>query len=354
MEFHTDFILEKKIADVSIELTDKCNLKCGYCFNESNPSNSTEIHFSKIKSIVDDLATMEELPTISLTGGEVFLRHDWEEIANYVSAKGFQVAFSSNGLLLDKKLIEKLLRINVKSIQISLDGMDNDSNSYRTQTYTETIINNIKLICNTRLHKKLNLRVTISEKNKDYLEPIVKFASENKIGISWGHLQHIGRARIKIKDKLDSENLGRIQGYLQELNKKYNMNYELPALGVGVDICHLISGQKPYAIRIDPKGDVYPCQGASTQPFIIGNVYKQSITSIIYGSVMKELVTLLTLRRKFMIRGNCKKCFYGMQCQGGCPGNSAEANDFFAAPKRMCVAWKSIIARQVAKTIKNT
>lgn len=181
-------------------------------------------------------------------------------------------------------MVEKLEELDngIDSIQVSLDGLNNTTNGLRTQTLTETIVENLNTLCESSLNPR-------------------------------------------------------------------GLNYEIPALGVGVDVCHLLSSKHPFAIRIDSSGDVYPCQDTTNSIFVIGNIYSDGIRTILQGQAMKELVILLMIRQKIMVRSNCKNCFIRNGCKGGCPGMADETGDFFSAPERFCKAWKLFVAQDLVR-----
>ena len=69
-----------------LELTYACNLDCVHCY--TIPQSKEGLSKDEICRILDELADMGTL-YLALTGGEIFLRPDFFEIATYAREKGF-------------------------------------------------------------------------------------------------------------------------------------------------------------------------------------------------------------------------------------------------------------------------
>ncbi len=108
---------------VTLCLTNKCNLKCTYCYEEYYDRNHKEFSTEEVFQLIDDLYRLGSR-YISLNGGEPLLRKDINEIVDKVIEKNMICHISTNGLLAGKNL--DVLK-KVDSIAISIDG-DKDSN----------------------------------------------------------------------------------------------------------------------------------------------------------------------------------------------------------------------------------
>jgi cyclic pyranopterin phosphate synthase len=118
-----------------ISLTDRCQLRCGYCMPaegiECQPREEI-ISFEEIIRLVDILKTEYRIEKIRLTGGEPLLRKDIvgliEMLAGCVDA---EIALTTNGQAL-APLAQELKRAGLQRINISLDSLD--AELYRTMT----------------------------------------------------------------------------------------------------------------------------------------------------------------------------------------------------------------------------
>ena len=85
--------------EVMIELTHHCNFRCGHCYipDFGAPDRlSTE----RVLALLDELAEMGTL-VLALSGGELFLRRDWETIARRARELDFDLHLFTNGALVD-------------------------------------------------------------------------------------------------------------------------------------------------------------------------------------------------------------------------------------------------------------
>ena len=102
-------------------LTNLCNLKCSFCFQEKK-----YIHGSMTTE--DWIAVIDQLPKyawVTLTGGEPFVFKDFEKIFRHLTDR-FKCNIISNGLLLNEKRIDMLLGCkNFKILSISVDDIGN-------------------------------------------------------------------------------------------------------------------------------------------------------------------------------------------------------------------------------------
>jgi MoaA/NifB/PqqE/SkfB family radical SAM enzyme len=113
-------LVDRKPLQCSFYVTDRCNLDCSYCteYDNAKPHPAladlkTWLH--KIRS----LGTMR----IALVGGEPLLHPDIVEIVRYCRELGFATSLTTNGFLLNRRLIEQLDAAGLEVMQISVDRM---------------------------------------------------------------------------------------------------------------------------------------------------------------------------------------------------------------------------------------
>ena len=111
-----------------LHLTNKCNLHCPHCYMHSGNAYSDELTLEEIKSLCDNFKTFGETD-VSLTGGEPTLRKDFLEISEYISSIGMNLSVFTNGFSWDEYMVNRLSKLNIEGIQISIDGFDENSNS---------------------------------------------------------------------------------------------------------------------------------------------------------------------------------------------------------------------------------
>ena len=123
-------IFPNKKVRLHIELTGSCNLQCVYCFqsNWNTPKRiKNELSTAQIMDLIDQSKKIG-CKTVTITGGEPFLRKDIYEIINY--CQEFDVEILTNSTLLDKEKIKEIGEKfpQLKRIKISIDGLEYEKN----------------------------------------------------------------------------------------------------------------------------------------------------------------------------------------------------------------------------------
>ena len=78
------------------EMTRTCELKCLHCQLKTQiERESDELTFEEGIHLIDEIAEMDN-PLLVLTGGDVFVRPDFFDLAQYGIAQGLKVAIATN------------------------------------------------------------------------------------------------------------------------------------------------------------------------------------------------------------------------------------------------------------------
>jgi hypothetical protein len=94
-------------AGYLIDVTDRCNLKCKYCYHANGK------HDRPAEDIVEDAQENRGLGPIILTGGEPTLHPELCDIISVLRANGQQVYVLSNGSFLDDTYIDMLIEAGI-------------------------------------------------------------------------------------------------------------------------------------------------------------------------------------------------------------------------------------------------
>lgn len=154
---------DTNIEELIIQVTQKCNLRCGYCFyGENNYTNRTHTHldmsFETAKKAIDYALTHSRGINTSLSvafyGGEPLINFDLIKqcisyIENKTENKKMRYSMTTNGTLLTDEIIEYLMEKDFKLL-ISLDGIKETHDMNRKfvngQGSYDTVMSNIKHI----------------------------------------------------------------------------------------------------------------------------------------------------------------------------------------------------------------
>ncbi len=170
---HHNLASNPAIRRVTVVLTRKCNLGCNYCYQDkdlADPRLNIEQIIAHLKGQVVPGGRLQ----VTWFGGEPLLRLSLIEelthaVRDHCRAMGthYQASTSTNGVLLNRERVEKLLALDVGRYQISLDGPPEIQEHRRPSlnrapTY-DTILDNIGLLLDAGA--QVDIKVIIDREN---------------------------------------------------------------------------------------------------------------------------------------------------------------------------------------------
>lgn len=122
--------IEKNIPlRATLELTYRCNLSCRHCYlPEERPG---ELSREEIESILDQLVQMGAM-FLTLTGGEIFTRADFLDIAESAKQRGFILTLMTSGTLITDGNIDRIAELKPRAVHISLYGACSETHDFVT------------------------------------------------------------------------------------------------------------------------------------------------------------------------------------------------------------------------------
>ncbi len=259
---------------------------------------------------------------VDFSGGEFFLRKDAFYLLDIANKMGFRIGISTNGSLLNKKLIVKLKKLLGNNIIISL-GINSFDEENKTSRYRESsfFLEKIRLLREYNIN--VNISVTMGRFNcKTFDKTLFKIREMN---LPFNRIPYSPRNSNNREWMFDKEIL---KNYLHPaLMQSYHGFVSFVPFFLNPKDYEDITKEKAYSTpvplnpsigcwvgsfyAINPAGDVAPCPLLSDH-ISAGNVYQQSLEWILFESVlMKRIIN----RSSF--GGKCASCKYNWTC-GGC------------------------------------
>jgi SynChlorMet cassette radical SAM/SPASM protein ScmE len=324
---------------IDLAITNKCNLRCKYCYYFSSPGD-----VGKDLPLEDWLKLFEELNRcavmeVILSGGEPFCREDIKDIIAGVVKNKMRYIIMSNGTLITDELA-KFIASNRRCnrIQVSVDGsVAATHDSCRGDGSFERAIEGIR--CIRRNNIPVNARVTVHRGNVNDLEEIAHFLLE-EIGLrsfSINSANLMGQCRQNADQVLLTlEDRSSAMKTLIELDKKYKGRIHAnagpladgrswlamenarskgspPTINRGyLTVCSLV--MKKMAVRAD--GIMIPCNQLSHRE--LGRINVDSLQEVwLNHPEMKRLRDRCKIPLSEF--DYCSGCNYIDYCAGGCP-----------------------------------
>lgn len=173
----------------------RCNLRCKHCYSTSLDIDfKDELSTEQIKATIDDLK-VAHVPVLILSGGEPLLRPDIYEITAYAKEKGFYVALSTNGTLIDETNIAQIKAADYQYVGISIDGLEEFHDEFRRQEGSfKTSMHAIKLCKEAGI--KIGMRLCLTKENFNDIPAMLDLMEENQVDKFYlSHLNYSGRGK---------------------------------------------------------------------------------------------------------------------------------------------------------------
>ena len=173
-----------------LELSTRCNMKCSYC-DLWHQDHSGEVEPERWKAVLPELLDVLGQPKINFSGGEPLLSPVIFDLLQICVERGAYPGFVTNGRLLNQENVERLARLNVANINISLDDDRPEIFDHvrRAPGHTELLLSNIaslqKALQEHRCNTVVYLKSVVHAENADRLVHMVKLAEGNRCTITF-------------------------------------------------------------------------------------------------------------------------------------------------------------------------
>jgi uncharacterized protein len=312
---------------ITINVTDKCNLSCKYCFEHDK--NASMMPSQVAKDILDisykDIPKDKGTFTVNIFGGEPLLNWDCiRDLIDYANEKQYNVKFgiTTNLTMLTNEMI-RYFDDNEVMLLVSIDGLKKVHDKNRCNTF-DIVRNNITTLIDNGLSLFIEARMTILPEDIDY-------AYDGVISLINMGIDNI--CPMMVTDvEWDKEHLQKLNKYYYALLEYYVKKMNDPDCKRNISIKNtddvLVNIMSPdiddpimcpiYGTgwcAFDTNGDVYPCHQGPTskeefkKSMLLGNIYTGVDETRItaenkYAGYNKEM---------------CKDCVGRSICKGGCP-----------------------------------
>ncbi|MDO8872101.1 MAG: radical SAM protein [Methanoregula sp.] len=343
-------------------LTDRCNMRCTHCYNQSGPERTTEGELTTAEAlgVIDDLADMG-IPLILFTGGEPLMRADIWDLARHARNRGLKMALSTNGTMITPDIARRIKESGIEYAGISLDGARAETHDrFRNSpgAFAQTIA--AFAVCK-ETGLRCGVRVTITKENCHELEALVDLAlslGASRFCLYW--LVPTGRGIDSYtRLQLDRDEVTEALSLLYRKAKHTDpAAMEFLTVDAPQDCIHLLASMEEdcsddladarklleslkggcnagtRVANIDAHGNVYPCQFARSPEFLVGNV-RNCPFSRIWADTSNPVLARFR-EKQALFGGRCSVCNYRDLCGGGCRVRAHAAGGDFLAEDPFC------------------
>lgn len=164
---------------IDLEVSRACNLKCPGCLRNAPTSlRHREEKFCTLDRLRD---IMEEIPTLIsfnfMGDGEPTLNPEFQDMLGYISSKDIYTIITTNGTMLDERMVSEWMRSRVYRVHISVDGATKEIyESIRVGAEFGKIVENLKVVGSSGIPLCINM--LISEGNIHEMPAMVRLCKE--------------------------------------------------------------------------------------------------------------------------------------------------------------------------------
>jgi radical SAM protein with 4Fe4S-binding SPASM domain len=162
------------------EATLRCNLSCRHCGSDCVRQDSSEKNEIDCESIKRELRSIaESYPaeqcTFAIIGGEPLVREEIIDVGSYAASLGYAWGITTNGMLLSDVMIGRLKQANLKTISVSLDGIERDHDLLRNHQGCHRIVTDgIRRLLDDRFYDQFDVICCVNSLNIDHLDEFME------------------------------------------------------------------------------------------------------------------------------------------------------------------------------------
>lgn len=317
----------KRVGTIDIEITDKCNFKCNYCYASCSPLGNTKqqaerLTLPEIKNLIDQASSLD-IKLLNIQGGEPLLdKAKFFEIANHARSKFKSLVAFTNGSLITRDDARKISELDI-AVCVKLDTLDQEIHE---------LLTNSKQSLNRTLKALEYLKecgVTVSTNSVatplNYYDIPNVWRYSTKMGftpfVARNHFH--GHTRNNPSLQLTAEELGNLFAELRRIDKEeFGITWPADIIWPRGNSCQRYRA----GVFVNYFGLVLPCSEADPNYFTIGNSKTESLKDIL---TQAKLAPYRQIYDK--LHGACspKSCDYAskQQCYG-CRVSAADIGVF--------------------------
>lgn len=302
------------LTSLTVATTTGCNFRCPYCYEQG-----TEPLYMDRKTEEAILEYVLKFKNIHITwyGGEPLMNFDSiRRISDQIAeAKNVTADYEiiTNGYYLDAAKCHYFSKLNLKQIQITIDGTEKIHEKTRitkdgTPTYRR-IMNNIDVASKLLPQTQFAIRVNIGLQNKDdYPLLVAEFRQR------WPDRKNI-KPYLSFVDDYGSCKSACLSAperieFIRELRQKYGIRESIYPIGShGVCVANRVCDYV-----VSPNGDLYKCWAdIGKKDKKVGTIFTPETPTNF------DLITDYALAYDRFADPKCLACFLFPVCDGGCP-----------------------------------
>lgn len=292
-------------------LTNSCNMRCPHCYMFAGEKLDEELSKNEVLAVIREFSQWGG-EKVTFSGGEIATRIDIEEIIEETHSLGIEIELLTNGTLWTDHQISRIASM-IKSVQISIDGYDEVSNSkVRGSGNFDKALNSVGCFYDFGVKTEVSVVPYYDEQLENSITLYADFAKKlvnkyNGLSVRFATEMLDGRdisLTKEEKEKYSKIVTGIYSAYYGEDMVDYPFVQQRKQ-------GHLLNNCMFGELAVSANGDVFPCSRVlSAKP--LGNVRHTDFRTILMLAKKAEHLSEVTNLSP------CKDCELMYICGGGC------------------------------------
>lgn len=327
-----------KLKDITINVTNSCNLNCAYCFEHNK--NGLKMSTNMVEKIIDKsyenyvLNNETKFPfVVNFFGGEPFLAFDvMEHAMKYANNKKYNISFgvTTNLTMLTDHMIDIIEEYEL-GLLVSVDGIKKIHDRNRCNSY-DIVISNLKKLIDRGLKHLIEIRMTVMPADlKDLLSGIQELYNlglDNIAPVPVTDTKWEDYDYMNLRDEMIKIWEWAFSIYNDENNKR-NLSIKCIDDYLEMVLCPdiLLPEQRKVctagtfsSCSFGVDGDILPCHQRHT----ISDHYDE----LVMGNINDDEIKKINFNNQTIANENknCDVCNARAICKGGCPSENLTLN----------------------------
>lgn len=320
--------MKLQLFNIALELTDKCNLACRYCYNVWKIPGAEHQTFDSYKKAVKALTRLfsqADIRNVTLTGGEPFVAERIREIVLFCRMEGKTVTVISNGFKGTPNDYKSMIAMGITLFEFPIHSADESVHDHITQVKGSW-------------KKSINSIRTVQDM-KGYPVPVIVLTKYNieVLGETLDFINQLGLKRIMMNryniggcGTADPASVSASHTQLREAFGIANRKAKELGLVISSNVCspdclldpadyrniafgHCSENVLYKPITMDINGNIRLCNHS---PVVAGNIFEQTLEDILYSPYARSW--------NETIPEYCTDCSKWEKCRGGCRAASEQ------------------------------
>ncbi len=279
--------------NVTIELTDHCNLICRHCYRNSGPGMKNFLATESVLEAMEDFYRLG-VKSVELTGGEPTTHPGFETILEAALERFPLVAVITNGTNLSDRVLAALNRPNALT-QIDFDGVDAETHNFLRGTpfaYDSVQATAKKL---QAWGVRYRVAMCVHRGNLDQVEAVADKALA--LGATWfgaSPIIDVGRGATSV-ETLDLDQVRHLMTVLTKLKDRTPTGFiklEEQIVQDHQTVSEQNCGAGSRTVAVSPKGDIRPCAMYDQKYLSLGNIHETRVRDVFADEAVSTFMGL--------------------------------------------------------------